>query len=1024
MPFITTIDSGEKNLTIFNKAQYNKLENITNDNDIPHKKYVDDAVAAGGGGSGSGFPLTQNESAAGFLITNLGTAINSGDSLNLGTADNRYLKLTSGTTQTVNSDVTVNGTLQGSRFFGTAGGSQDVCDIHSQSGTGKALEVHKVAGSGVAQQIVNDGSNIALEINHNTVSNSNPALKIVNASSSASIDAGSGKIINVSNATNSNDAVNKSQLDLKADSTALNSYVLKAGDTMTGNLTIPNGTVSGHAVNKSQLDLKADSTALNSYVLKAGDTMTGNLTIPNGVSSGHAVNKSQLDLKADSTALNSYVLKAGDTMTGNLTIPNGVSSGHAVNKSQLDLKADTSALSNYALLTGATFSGNITIPVATAGGHAINRDTADVRYVNSTGDTMSNTLTMSGGNIIISSGVLQQQWTTSGTNQFERPISLGANATITQNTSAPTNTLGPSTITSLTTNNQTELATGGATQTAMGGTIATSTNNEDNAQHIIRLNSTASTTGANSIIRHFRRHTTHDANWKLMKSLTDGSAAKGTNFGYALTADSHENVRLKWFPSSTVASDQDLITFTRSNITFNQAPSWGVNPSSTDHLARKAYVDSVAGNAVKTNLNNQVITPTTPANANTLQIEANGVGGSAVISYTSNVSNNTATHRILNLGTGDCLRVEDSSSDSSLVRVDNSGRMGVNVGTGTLTNTFEAISQGNATAIRLNNDIELSSHADIYLGAGGLSNNRPNCRITFRGSSSDPNLQTFYLQLGNITANAGGKFSFCKWASNEATLNICPEIRTVALGSIDSSTTAVNEQLGIWADVTKATIRFLGSAKNSGVPAMDINSQGRIINCLDPTSAQDVATKNYVDTGVSQARVGAWSSGQTQMQWTTAGQEMFISHDNNSYVLTRDPLLAVNTYNNFQSNYCELLSISNVFSLGYTGYAWYFRKGGTYRIVLECRHLDGQTNEFSVTPILRTSLATATLHPTAFFPGDTKSYRRWIHYEKVITVDPADYINFIFNYGLGTSKPIVFATYCNITLTMEYIGGF
>jgi hypothetical protein len=996
MPFITTIDSGEKNLTIFNKAQYNKLENITNDNDIPHKKYVDDAVAAGGGGSGSGFPLTQNESAGGFLITDLGTAVNSGDSLSLGAGNNLYLKLTSATTQTVNSDVTVNGTLQGSRFYGTAGGVQNVCDIHSQSGGGKALEVHKVAGTGIAQQIINDGSNIALEINHNTIANTNPALKIINASSSASIDAGSGKIINLANGSASNDAINKSQLDTKPDTTAV---VLRNGtQAMTGSLdlgttnkiiNLANGTASTDAINKSQLDTKPDSTAV---VLRNGtQAMTGSLNL--------------------------------GTTNKIINLANGTASTDAVNKSQLDLKADTTALANYALLTGATFSGNITIPVATAGGHALNRDTADVRYVNTTGDTMSNTLTMSGGNIVISSGVLQQQWTSSGSNQFERPLSLGANASIQQNTSAPTNTLGPSTITSLTTNNQTELAIGGATQTAMGGTIATSTNNEDNAQHIIRLNSTAGTTGANSIVRHYRRHTTHDANWKLMKSLTDGSAAKGTNFGYALTADNHENVRLKWFPSSTVASDQDLITFTRNNVTFNQPPSWATNPSSTDHLARKGYVDSVAGNTVKTNTNSQQIVPTTPANANTLQIEANGVGGSAVISYTSNVSNTTATHRILNLGTGDCLRVEDSSSDSSLVRVDNTGKMGVNVGTGSMTNTFEAISQGNATAIRLNNDLELSTVADLYLGAGGQALNRPNCRITFRGST-DPNLQTFYLQLGNITANSGGKFSFCKWASNEATLNICPEIRTVALGSIDSSTTAVNETLGIWSTTTLSSIRLLGSVKNSSTPAIDIGSLGRITNCLDPTANQDVATKNYVDTGVSQARVGAWSSGQTQMQWTTAGQEMFISHDNNSYVLTRDPLLAVNTYNNFQSNYCELLSISNVFSLGYTGYAWYFRKGGTYRIVLECRHLDGQTNEFSVTPILRTSLATATLHPTAFFPGDTKSYRRWIHYEKVITVDPADYINFIFNYGLGTSKPIVFATYCNITLTMEYIGGF
>lgn len=168
-----------------NKLIYTNANTFTDDKEIVDKKYVDDAVAAGGGGSG--FPLTQNESAGGFLITNLGTAINAGDSLNLGTADNRYLKLTSGTTQTVNSDININGTLQGSRFYGTSGGSQDVCDIHSTSGSGKCLELHKIAGSGMAQQINNDGTGIGLEINHNTTSNTTPALAINNATSGESI---------------------------------------------------------------------------------------------------------------------------------------------------------------------------------------------------------------------------------------------------------------------------------------------------------------------------------------------------------------------------------------------------------------------------------------------------------------------------------------------------------------------------------------------------------------------------------------------------------------------------------------------------------------------------------------------------------------------------------------------------------------------------------------------------------------------------------------------------------------------
>lgn len=48
----------------------------------------------------------------------------------------------------------------------------------------------------------------------------------------------------------------------------------KAGDTMTGNLTIPAGTAAGHAVNKGQLD-----SALGGYLALSGGTMTGSLVL-------------------------------------------------------------------------------------------------------------------------------------------------------------------------------------------------------------------------------------------------------------------------------------------------------------------------------------------------------------------------------------------------------------------------------------------------------------------------------------------------------------------------------------------------------------------------------------------------------------------------------------------------------------------------------------------------------------------------------------------------------------------------
>ena len=75
------------------------------------------------------------------------------------------------------------------------------------------------------------------------------------------------KIINLANGTNANDAVNKNQLDLKADTTYVNTQdalrLLKAGDTMTGALSmnttnkitnLANGTAPTDAINKGQMD--------------------------------------------------------------------------------------------------------------------------------------------------------------------------------------------------------------------------------------------------------------------------------------------------------------------------------------------------------------------------------------------------------------------------------------------------------------------------------------------------------------------------------------------------------------------------------------------------------------------------------------------------------------------------------------------------------------------------------------------------------------------------------------------------
>lgn len=87
--------------------------------------------------------------------------------------------------------------------------------------------------------------------------------------------------------------------------------------------------------------------ALAGKVAKAGDSMSGNLTVPSGTSSGHAVNKGQLDTKLD---------KGGDTMSGDLNmgshkitnLANGVNADEGVNRGQLDnaITAEQTARAN------------------------------------------------------------------------------------------------------------------------------------------------------------------------------------------------------------------------------------------------------------------------------------------------------------------------------------------------------------------------------------------------------------------------------------------------------------------------------------------------------------------------------------------------------------------------------------------------------------------------------------------------------------------------------------------------------
>jgi len=151
-------------------------------------------------------------------------------------------------------------------------------------------------------------------------------------------------------------------IDERIDSTQ---FVKLAGDTMTGDLTLPNDpTADLHAATKQYVDnldtafdsdevieIIKDQIDSADFVLRAGDTMTGDLTLPNDPTDPlHAATKQyvdNLDVAFDSDEVVSiideridstqFVKLAGDTMTGDLTLPNDPTAPlHAVTKQYVD----------------------------------------------------------------------------------------------------------------------------------------------------------------------------------------------------------------------------------------------------------------------------------------------------------------------------------------------------------------------------------------------------------------------------------------------------------------------------------------------------------------------------------------------------------------------------------------------------------------------------------------------------------------------------------------------------------------
>lgn len=143
--------------------------------------------------------------------------------------------------------------------------------------------------------------------------------------------------------------------------TALDAKVLRAGDTMTGFLSLVGDPTSNlHAAPKQYVDagISGATTAINGKVAKAGDTMTGLLVLSGDpVANLGAATKQYVDTAnvTQDTAINGKVSKSGDSMTGLLTLSGDPSTNlQAATKQYVDTNT-----SNKLPLAGGTMTGNL-----------------------------------------------------------------------------------------------------------------------------------------------------------------------------------------------------------------------------------------------------------------------------------------------------------------------------------------------------------------------------------------------------------------------------------------------------------------------------------------------------------------------------------------------------------------------------------------------------------------------------------------------------------------------------------------
>lgn len=218
-----------------------------------------------------------------------------------------------------------------------------------------------------------------------------------------SINLQKNKIINLGTPQNDFDGVNKKYVDDKF--TSLNipnasNLILKAGDVMTGFLTLPSTTPTNpsHAATKKYVDDKTQTTA---FLPLSGGTVTGPLYIQSPIIDTNPATKAYVDSKI---VLGNFVRLSGDTMTGNLSVLEPLLDNHAATKKYVDDKLLNLGNGVYVPLAGnVSMTGSLSVSTPTLPLHAVTKKYVDDRiptanFLNISGGSMTGPLSVNSPN--------------------------------------------------------------------------------------------------------------------------------------------------------------------------------------------------------------------------------------------------------------------------------------------------------------------------------------------------------------------------------------------------------------------------------------------------------------------------------------------------------------------------------------------------------------------------------------------------------------------------------------------------